>query len=210
MPRVLVPILLLVSSVAVHGAATLQDDLRQLYASYNSALAAKDGPKAASCLHSNILASYGEAHALALKATRDELKEVPPHRKLIALYIRAAATPDDLATMKAPGDVVAFMVRKGALRSEPQANIDLREFRTEGEQVSASLYSNGRPTQLRLRFAKEAGAWKVDLTDLDAMADDIYTQSAKMQGVAVDESLLRLVQQSIGRPVTDAIWTPLQ
>lgn len=210
MPRAVLSILLLLSSIAAHGAATLQDDLRELYASYNAALAAKDGPKAASCLHSRILASYGEAHALALKATRAELTDVSPHKKLIALYIRAAATPDDLDRMKGPGDVVAFMVQKGALRSEPQASIDLREFSTEGEQVFASLYSNGRNTHLRLRFEKEAGAWKVDLGGLDAMADDVYTQSARMQGVSVDESLLRLVQQSIGRPVADTIWTPLR
>lgn len=210
MSRTLVPMLLLLCSVAAIGSVPDQEELRALYTGYTAALAARDGPKAASCLHSNILDSYGEALALALTANRDDLKSATPQKKLIALYLRGAATPKDLAAMASGGDVVAFMVGRGALRTESQAGVELRDFSPEGEQVFASLYANGRNTHLRLRFAKEAGEWKVDLSNLDDMADDVFTQAAKMQGISVDEAVLRLVQQSLGRPLGEAIWTPLE
>jgi hypothetical protein len=201
-------LLVLVCSFA-HATPTSPDALRQLYADYNTALLNKDGPKAAAFLHSNIVNVYGEALQLAKAATKDQLQGVPAHQKLIALYLRAAAAREDIAAMNEAPDVVAFMVRKGALRSDAQMSTDLRDFTFQGDEAFASLYASGRNTNLRLRFAKEAGAWKIDLTDFNRMADDVYAQTAQLQKVSIDEALVRLIGSATGKPVADDIWIPL-
>lgn len=209
MPRVNPLSLLVLACTIAHAAPATHDELRQLYADYNAALMNKDGPEAASFLHSNIVNVYRDALSLAKTATRERMQSVPAHQKLIALYLRAAAAPDDIAAMKHPRDIVAFMVHKGALRTDAQMSTDLRDFALNGDEAFAWLYAAGRNTNLRLRFAKEEGAWKIDLTDLNAMADDVYAQTAQMQKVPIDEALVRLVRSSVGKPVTDEIWIPL-
>lgn len=196
-------------SFTASAAPGQSEALQRLYAAYNAALVNKDGAKAASFLHANIVRIYGGALQLANTATKEQMSSVPAHQKLIALYLRAAASPDDLASMNDARDVIAFMVRTGALRSDAQMSTDLRDFTFIDEEAFAYLYASGRNTNLRLRFAKEAGEWKIDLTDLNAMADDVYAQSAQMQKATIDEALVRLVQSSIGGPATDEIWIPL-
>lgn len=209
MQRLIPFALLTLLGVIAQAAPSPPDALRQLYADYNAALMSRDGSTASSFLHSNIVAGYGETLLLARAATRDEMQRAPAHKKLIALYLRAAAPPEDIAAMKDARDVVVFMVRTGALRSDAQMSMDLRDFTVSGDEAFAWLHAAGRNTNLRLRFAKEAGEWKIDLTDLNAMADDIYAQAAQMQKVTIDEALVRLVQSSVGKPVSEEIWIPL-
>lgn len=206
-------------AITVQAKTAPSEPFRQLYADYNAALMRKDGAQAAALLHSNIVNAYGEALQLAKTATRDQMRNVPAHQKLVALYLRAAATPEDIAAMRSARDVVAFMINKGALRSDAQMSTDLRDFTFHDDEAFASLYSRGRNTNLRLRFAQEAGEWKIDLTDLNKMADDVYAQTAQLQKVSLDDALVRLVRSATGAPVAGAaesgklgandLWIPL-
>ena len=186
----------------------LTEQLRQLYGSYNTALLQKDGETAAQLLHSNIVDNYAEALQLAKTASRDELESIPPHKKLIMFYIRWGV-PEEVIAKDDPHAIIAYMVEQGALRSNTSVSTDVRDFTLQDGEVIGHLYAQGKKTPLKISFAQEHGQWKIDLTDLNAMADDVYAQSAEMQKVSQDEALLNLVEGTTKKDVTDEIWVPL-
>lgn len=184
-------------------------ELQELYRSYNDALLSKDGGRASSYLHPDILAIYADALKLARSAQRSELQAVAPHKRLLAFYIRWAV-PSDIARHDDPRALIDYMVREGALRSDAGVSTDLRDFTFESEEAVGALYAQGQRTPARIRFARVEGTWKIDLTNLQQMSDDIYSQMAARQKIPVDEALLKMVAARSAKPLTEAIWDPLQ
>lgn len=189
-----------------HGATAAE--LRALYGKYNESLLGKRGEEAAALLHPSVVRIYADALTLARRADAKQLRTAPLHQRLIALYLRWHAPPE-IVRSENPREVVAFMVREGVLRSDVGVSTDLQDFVIAGDEAHAFLYAQGRKTPLRIRFAPIDGEWKVDVTHLQTMADDIYRQMAVRQNISEDQALLNLIAAYTRRPITDAIWQPL-
>lgn len=204
--------LLVLVAVSFHARSNEQAataaQLQAVYGKYNEALLQKHGDEAAQLLHPDLVRIYADALSLARTADAQTLKSAPLHQRLIALYARWQAPPEVLKTGD-PTALIAFMVREGVLRSDSGVSIDLRDFTITDDEATAFLYRQGRKTPMRVRFAPVDDQWKIDLTQLQTLADDIYKQMAVRQQISEDQTLLNLISAYTRRPVTEEIWQPL-
>jgi hypothetical protein len=199
--------LILASAVLPAAAAEPAAAVEIGFAVYKSALARRDGARAAAAVSSNSLAYYDRMRKLALSAPKSELDGLEGTERMLVLGLRHRA-PLDLLESGTPEDLLAYAVNAALVSDTAVAKTELGEVTIRGDLARCWIVVDGQPTRGVLQFALEDGEWKFDLEFAMRSSAGLIAALAGQSGMSENEAIFELLSRGSGEPVGPDIWKP--
>jgi hypothetical protein len=197
----LVPLLL--------AAARPAAGVREAYAAFTGALAARDADGALDHLSAASLAEWARLRGLALHGSLAEVEALAPGPRLAVLALRNQA-PVWLLRDGPPRELAAEAVRAGLADRRALERVELRDVAVlDPARALGQLYAAGLPSGFRAGFVREAERWKVDLAATLEGVGRVVSQVARSTGASESVVIVNLLAAATGQPVTGAVWRPL-
>lgn len=179
----------------------------EAFEGFRSAVLAQDGEAFAAVVAQPTLEHYEELRDLALSAPRNELAERTLGDQIYAIFLRYLFPPDHLADLDGP-EVAAALLEEGAISEGGVQGVRAGEVTISGSDATLQASVEGEEGGFSYTFRREADGWKIDLVELDALADVAYRQQMDQYGLAEDEYVLTAVEAFVGRRPPERIWQP--
>jgi hypothetical protein len=178
------------------------------YRSYAEAVATKDGAASAGLVSGTTLDHYSGLRDLALTADRATLAKERVVDQLAVLSMRANIP---VATLRDadPRGLVAAAVQNQVISSGGAGAAALERVTVDGDTATASLGVAGGSQQVPMRFRREEGTWKVDLTALLTPAEDALGTALEQQRLTPETMLTKVMTTRVGAAKAQQLWTPL-
>ena len=190
-------------AVLLLGAAAGDDGqaVRAAFDAYRTAVTARDGRSAALLVSAGSLAAQERLRDLALVAPQGEVEALPPTDRLMVLRLRHEFTAEELRPLSG-ADLIRIAVEEAW--SSPKVLAPLTAVAVEQQEDVAALRVEraGEPVPIRLKFRREAGAWKLDLVELAHGSDAALAESlafrAQRAKVPIQEVMRWLIEDTSG------------
>jgi hypothetical protein len=195
-------------ALSAQGSQSEVESIRQTFLSYKAAILQRQGQSALSCVNRSTLQHYARMKALALEGQEKEIRQLTPLNKLIVLLIRHRVPVDDLRGMTSE-ELFIHGVNQGWIGKDSILDSDIGQLQVFGNDASAEYVMRGNPTQLKFRFTKEDGKWRIDLTALMSMADHAMSMMIKEEGLEEDTLIISVIELVSGKKAPPTIWQPL-
>jgi hypothetical protein len=206
--------LLLVAAI-VAGAAACGDDeadpaqqVQAGYAAYAEAVSAKDGGTSSGLVSASTLDHYARLRDLALTADRAALARERVIDQLAVLSMRASIPADTLRTAD-PRAVVAAAVQAQVISGGGAGSSELSGVKVDGDSATGTLGVAGGTQQVPMRFHREGGAWKVDLTGLLEPAEASLKTVLERERLTPEGLLRQVMTTRVGAAKAERLWEPL-
>jgi hypothetical protein len=205
---------LLVAVAAVAGLVACGDDpdpaaeVESSYAAYAKAVSAKDGGTSSGLVSGSTLDYYARLRDLALTADRAALAKERVIDQLAVLSMRANIPVDTLRTAD-PRGVVAAAVKLQVISGGGAGSSELSGVRVEGDTASGTLGVAGGAQQVPMRFHREGGARKVDLTGLLEPAETSLKAALQREKLTPEGLLRQVMTTRVGAAKAERLWEPL-
>lgn len=174
---------------------------------YKSALIAQDGEAAAGIAADPTLDYYDEMRALALTATRREVKRLRLGDQLFALGLRHFLPPARLQKMDG-FKVFEYSVDEGMISENAVSKMEATDADVSGDRALLSIEIGGKPAPFTFVFVREDGSWKIDMTELLKASDAGFQSLADQSGKSDDAFLMQLLTSMSGTRPSKDIWKP--
>jgi hypothetical protein len=197
----------LLLSCCVYGQE--QSKVKQTFSNYKQSILKGDGDEAVKWVNNKTIAYYGEMLGLALDADSARVADLDLMDRLTVLSLRHRMTRDEISGMDGK-QLFVHSIKKGMVGKNTVANVEIGDVKVEGEQAKGQLQANGQKSPLNFGFTKENGQWKLDLTSLFEPTMAGLKQMIAGQGMTENEFIVRALEMSSGKPVTNVIWSPLK
>jgi hypothetical protein len=193
--------------------------VRTTFISFKHALMGRDGVRAASYIDDETAAFYEKMRQAALNTHKAELLKSKLFFQVAVLLVRHYFSQDDIQGITGRdlyGKTVSIGDTSASMGFESLSLLKVTPDEN-GQTSTADLGLEGRPETFRLKFLNRRGVWQIVLMDLITIGSDELqarfgisptTSPSAIEQVIVQYMFPAMVQVS-GRPVTDAIWTPL-
>jgi hypothetical protein len=195
-------------------AASEAGAVRQSFQGLKTALLQNRGEDAAGLVSLSTLALTEQARDLALYGTQAELEAQPTALLVAVLSLRQSIPPRDLESMPAH-ELVAHVVNADLTRDAPVAGIDIGGVRVDRQTALADIVSTRPFPVSQLRFNKEQGVWKLDLSEvaygdtaIDRVARRLSPGSTAGQRSLRNEMILAMIAMQSGSGIDASIWEP--
>ena len=202
----------LAALVLLAPAVTAQDaegDVRDVFERYRLAVLAGDGAGALAAVDGRTAAYYGRAVDLALDADSATVAGLSFIDRLMVLSLRHRVSADMLRTFDGP-QALAYGVERGWIDRADAARQSLGRVRVAGDSASAVLVLNGAPVpEVAFAFAREGGAWKLDLTSVLDIGSRAMQAMIEQMGETEDGFIALALEVLTGRPVGSGVWQPV-
>ena len=182
--------------------------VRQTFARFVAALAARDADAGLPLLSDASLPEWQRDRELALHGTRGEVAAQSPGRRLVVMALRHHA-PRFLRREGSPRELAGYALGAGMADRDSLAAIELGDVAVKGERAGGQLFASGLPSGFRADFVREDGAWKLDLGATIDAAGRVVTRAAKAADASEDSVIAGLLMVSSGARPTSRIWEPL-
>ena len=203
-----ISLLFVLAETPARAAPSDAAQVRQTFARFVAALASRDADGGQRELSMASFPEWQRDRELALHATRAELAEQPPGRRLVVMALRHHA-PRFLSRDGSSRDLVGYALGSGIADRKSLAMIELGDVAVKNDRAGGQLFASGLPSGFRAGFVLEGGAWKLDLpTTIDA-AGRVVTRAAKSAEASEDSVIAGLLTVSSGARPTARIWEPL-
>ena len=137
------------------------------------------------------------------------MRALPPGPRLAVIALRQAQ-PVFLLRDGTPPELVAAAVRGGLADRDALDALELGDVaQLASGRASGLVLAVGLPSGFRVGFARERGAWRVDLPASLESAGRVVTQTARATGASEDAVIVSLIAAASGRPVGKQVWSPL-
>jgi len=189
-----------------HAQATDTDAVREAFATYRNAAAARDGAAAYSRVDSTTRAYYEMLAQLARHAPAEEVRSLPFAEQLTVLASRLRIPAETLVGMDGR-DLFAYAVEQGWVgRDVVRAGLGPVEVRGDVARGQASQGAQMLP--LALEFRKEEGVWRLNLVAMLRAAEGPMGLVMQQAGYTPSAFVLRMLEGETGEPVPESVWTP--
>jgi hypothetical protein len=189
-------------TATVEEAAAIRGAMR----AYEEATLAHKGAEASSRVSRHTLDCYERLRLLALHADRAELRAAGLIDRIRALSLRARYSTAELQGMA--GGSFARCVDDGHVSAEDIAGWSFGAIDVEGDRALATYISKRQGKGPRLSFHLQDGRWRVDLESFAAAAVPAYEATLLRSGRPLEETVMALVGEMVGRQLDESIWTP--
>jgi len=196
------------------SAATGGDEqaIRGVFLHYQEAIGKRQGETAANLVSEKTLAYYERMRVAALSMPAAEVKSSPLMDRMMTLLLRARVAKEDLKAWHGRELFVQAVaqgwVGEGAQRLVPD------EVSIDGSTASLGMRSGTSimPPAQGYRLYQEAGGWKLDIMSI-APPDGPGMKAMEKKLAQIDpnpeRALEKLTEKTSGKPVSAAIWEPL-
>jgi hypothetical protein len=211
--RLLAPLLLAAAVAAGTAAcggdeADLAQQVQSSYAAYAKAVSAKDGGTSSGLVTGSTLDYYAHLRDLALTADRAALAKERVIDQLAVLGMRANIPVGTLRTAD-PRGVVAAAVKAQVISGGGAGATGLSGVKVEGDSASGTLGVAGGAQEVPMRFRREGGAWKVDLTGLLEPAETSLKAALQREKLTPEGLLQQVMTTRVGAAKAERLWEPL-
>jgi hypothetical protein len=182
--------------------------IRKCLDDYRRAMAARDGQAAVALVTASTLDYYDRMRQKALMAGEPEVRAMSLSDRMMVLFYRHMLDVDQLQS-KQGRELFVYSVEQGWGGSQSAGQASLGTITVNGDSASGQILANGRPAPLQFSFAKEQGAWKLDLLPLLEFADRTLNMAIQLGGQSGDAIVIEALQQTTGRAPSPDIWQPL-
>lgn len=182
-------------------------EIRALWDRFKDATLNGKGEAAADCVTQETLDYYDRIRRLALHAERKELEGEALVWRYTVLSIRMRVPADRLAAMSGQ-DLFAHGVNEGWVGKESTQQQDIGKVSVRGDHASAPAVQGGKTTDLLFLFVRDGGQWRLDMMDLIRRVTPMFDRLRKDSGLSEEQFLGELIDETVGRPLTDADWKP--
>ena len=171
-----------------------RQQVETLFGTARAALAAGDGP--------TLLAQLSRRSLMRLEAVRNAarlgdaapLTGLGPSEKLGVLGLRRHFSATDLRRLRT-ADLVGRLLAGRWLRPATVRETQLGDITVAGNEASAPLLIDGRPSLADAHFVREGGGWHLDLTRTAATADSMLRLLIQFSGQPEDAYLGHLLDR---------------
>lgn len=184
-----------------------ESEVRAAFEAFRSALLTKDGDAFAGLVAEETLDHYEELRDLALTASRAELTERLLGHQIYALFLRHEFPPERLADLDGPA-IAAALVNEGAISEGAVDGVRAGAITVSGSDATVEASVKGDASAFSYTFRRESDSWKIDLIELNRLADTAYRQQMHQYGLDQDEYVLTVVEAFVGSRPSDRIWQP--
>jgi len=195
-------------AAAPKSAAADTAEVKASFDTYVKAALGKDGVTARSVLASPIKSFYEQTRELALTATDEQLRALPPGQELTTFVLRAELAPD-LLRGGTVDQILEAAFNQGLVGEQGISGLGLGTIEVNGDKASAAITSQGQTAPFKLGFLREDGRWKVDIMPLISVADDSFRGVAKQQGLTVEALIDNMMVQKYGAEKAAALHEPI-
>ena len=200
-------LLLLTPPAAAETAA-----VREAFARYVAALAARDGVEAARLVTAGSLAREEALRDLALTAPPATVAALPMADRLAVLRLRHEFTAEELEPLHGE-DLVRIAAEEAWTSPRPLSALTVTGVAEDGDTATLEVERGGEPVPVRLVLRREQDAWKLDLVALARGSDAALTETlafrAERAKVPVEEVLRWVIEDSSGHLVDKDLSQPL-
>lgn len=209
--RTLVVSLVIVCASALQGCGDDQSGrVQQSWDKWVAASIAKDGPNAVALMNSDTISYYESVRTHALESDASTVKTLPLLQRMLVLTTRINVDPAYLQTLNGSQLLMVGMADGWMNSAGDPTKLTLGNIRVDGEVARGDLSMAGNPAQLPIRFTKEDGVWKVDLSPLISETESLISQQMARGGGAtpeqMNEMLPMVLAQQTGKKVGPEIW----
>jgi hypothetical protein len=176
------------------------------YSAYTKAVSAKSGQAAADLLTQSSLQYYDRMRTLALDANAATLARQRLIDQLGVLTMRAALDPAVLRKAS-PHDIIQTGVEKGLISSGQLATSGLQQIRVNGDTATAVLKSSTGSSPIR--FHREDGRWKFEVTSLLDPVESALSAAAAQQKVSANKLIYNVMLGQFGKAKAAQLYKPL-
>lgn len=179
--------------------------VRASFDAYRSALLDGDGPVAAATVTQGTIAYFADMQNLAAGGGPEEIGARPMIDRLFVTLVRQRVERQQLLALSGT-ELLIYGVEEGLVAQDTVAAVMLGDVEIDGETADAAVINRGQPTSGRFRFARESGAWKVDLVFLLRAAEAPLRQAAANAGQDENRFIFERVAATTGMPVPPDVW----
>jgi hypothetical protein len=191
---------------SVPATAEQAEAIRDAMRAYEAAALAHRGAEASSFVSSHTLDSYERLRQLALHADGAELRAVGLLDRIRALGLRARYSLAELQAM-VNGSFARF-VDDGMVNVEELAGWAFGAIDVDGNRAFATYISKRHGKGPRCTFHLQEGRWRIDLESMTSVAASAYEAALLRNGRPLDETIVALVGNMVGRKLDESLWTP--
>ncbi len=189
-----------------------KSDIKQVFTTYYDCNNGRDGAGLMDIFTDATFDRYGELVKLGLDGRPEQVRALTFMEKREVLTMRIKGRRADLEGMDGRRYVEHATSSGWYVLPEDQRSVDtLEDFRFEGESVARPmLVSDGEWTQIRPRFVKENGRWKLDEFSIAPALERLLRSQAKDLGMTAEEILIFELEEQFEKPLDDSIWQPMR
>lgn len=202
--------LLLTAALLSLAAARPGLEVRRSYEALEQAIVARDSDAALLLVSAASLERWARLRQLALHGSLADVEALAPGPRLVVLGVRHVA-PVWLSRDGTPRDLAAHAVRAGLGSQRAVDRLDLADVAVlDPARALGQIYAAGFPSGLRIGFVREQESWRLDFDMTLLGVGRIVSQVAQTTGLPESRVILNLLEAMTDKPVTDAVWLPLE
>lgn len=146
-----------------------QHAIEETFVATRAALADHDAERVVESLSTTTRA---QLEAIREAAVTKQSSGLPPAEKFAALGLRRFVPPRDLTRLDSAG-LVGYALGHAWLGPNIIRESGLKDIAVTGDRAEATLLIKGRPQVLPADFVRENGVWKIDLTRVVQISDQL-------------------------------------
>jgi hypothetical protein len=188
--------------------------IQRCFVAYKQALLAKQGDLAVEQVSAATLAYYGKMRDLALRGDGATVRSQSLSDQYIVLALRQRVGLKTLLPMT-DKEVISLAIEEGWIGESGLRETSIGAVNVKGDRAEAVLVVKGKtyPALPRFVFLKEQKEWKIDITALLPVAEQIFQQwyaaEKASDNLSTDTFLTNILELVSGKPVSPEIWQPL-
>lgn len=201
-------VLLFVFCLSAPAVAAPEDDVKESFLTYKTAVLEADGETAAMVVTQSSRDYFRSLADQALTLDRAGLHEIHLTDRLYAMLFRHNLDRARLQQMSG-GEAVSYAVDQGWIGRNGASQLRLGHYEIEGDHASGTiLRPDGLKSSFKMEFVKEGGRWLLDLVALMDLTRTAFEFAVQQSGLSEDEFVLLMVEQGTGRKPGPEIWSP--
>lgn len=201
-------LVLLLALPMAPAAAAPKDDVAATFAAYKQAVQETDGAAVAEMVTQDSRDLHRSYASLALTLDRAALNRLHLSDRLTVMLLRHSLAREQLMKMSG-GEIIAYAVQQGWISKEGTAGIRLGNYQVAGDLATGTLLrADGSETKYKVEFAKEGGAWRLNLKKMLEFRRIGIEYTVEQAGMTEDQFILSLLEYSTGEKPGPDIWNP--
>lgn len=194
---------------AAFSQTTNQTLVKQCFNSYKSAILNDKGEEASKLVDSRTIKYYGDMLHLVKNADSASVDSLSIMDKLMVFMIRLKSSREEILSFNGQ-TLFAYAVNSGLVGKNSVANNSVGIVTIDKNFAKAQLVVEGKSQPLYFHFYKESNQWKIDLTSLFPMANNLFQNMADESGQGTNEYLFSLIEILNGKKPGPEVWQPVK
>ena len=199
---------IVVLGLGLVGTARADDaeQVREVFRIYKTAILTTDGELAATVMSQGTLDFYAETHRAALCDSPDATRAQPFVNQMLVLHYRHGVPRDELLAMSGREPLV-WAIDHGWIGKESVEDTQVGHVKVGKKRATARQLRYGEPAG-KFPFARESGAWKIDLVRTLKATSGAVSLTGKRFG-GEEHLLLSIAETTLGTRPTEKVWEPI-